>query len=346
MITIDGSYGEGGGQILRTSLAFSAIFQEPILIENIRAKRSKPGLRPQHLTCVKAMAKITGAKVDGAEIGSSRLYFHPRAVHGGDYMFDVAERMGSAGSVGLIFQTLLLPLSLAEEVSVVTLRGGTHVPWSPPYHYLSDVFLPMVSKMGIRCTLEIIKWGWYPKGGGEVRAIIRPVQGLKSVSFIEPLKSPKIEVTCASSNLPSHITEREKARIEGRLKEKGFRCTFRTLDRAAADGQGNFVFLCAKDKDTVVGFSSLGKPGKKAEKVADEVVDAFFRFLEKGAAIDRYLSDQIVPYMAMVEDTSVIFAEEISKHLLTNIWAIQKFKNISFRVEGIEGEKGKIIKGA
>lgn len=343
MIEIDGSFGEGGGQILRTSLTLSAIFNKAIVIENIRAKRSKPGLRPQHLTCVRAMAKVTGAKVEGAEIGSKNLCFHPSAILQGNYLFDVAEKRKSAGSVALIFQTLLLPLSLAKGISRVTIKGGTHVPWSPPFDYLSKVFLPTVSRMGICSTLDIIRCGWYPEGGGEVRAVIHPIRSLKSIFLTERAQSLHIEVTCASSNLPSHIIDRENIRIESRLKERGLKVAFRTLDVPAV-GQGNAVFLCAKNEHTIAGFSSLGKRGKKAETVADEVADAFFHFLDGGASVDTHLSDQLLPYMALAQGTCAIFSEQITQHLLTNIWAIQKFGDISFQVEGNQGEKGKVTK--
>jgi RNA 3'-terminal phosphate cyclase (ATP) len=343
MTKIDGSFGEGGGQILRTSLTLSAVYNKPVLIENIRAKRSKPGLRPQHVTCVQALAKITRAKIEGAETGSKSLSFYPSGIYSGDYLFDVAEKERSAGSVSLIFQTLLLPLALGGGTSRVVIRGGTHVPWSPPFHYLSEVFMPTVSKMGISSTLRIIRWGWYPEGGGEVEVVINPIEGLRAVSFLERVESPTIKVMCVSSNLPSHIAERERGRIENCLKQLGLEAQFHTSD-VPARGQGNFVFLRVKDKGVVAGFSSLGKRGKRAERVADEVVHDLFRFLETGASIDSHLADQLVPYMALAEGSCSIHTERITPHLLTNVWVIQRFLDISFQVEGSEGEKGRVAK--
>ena len=163
MIHIDGSQGEGGGQILRTALSLSALLGLPVTIENIRANRPKAGLRPQHLTAVKALKEICGAEVEGMAVDSRRIAFRPGRVRPGNYFFDV----GTAGSVTLILQALLLPLALAPGPSRIKLRGGTHVPWSPPYHYLAEVFLPTLALMGIQTAVRLGKWGWYPKGGGE-----------------------------------------------------------------------------------------------------------------------------------------------------------------------------------
>ncbi len=176
MITIDGSYGEGGGQVLRTSLSLSALLGEAARIENIRAKRRKPGLQAQHLTGVLGTAQICNAELRGAELGSQTLTFAPQSPpQAGDYTFDVAKarKGGSAGSTSLVFQTLLLPLAFADGDSHLTLRGGTHVAWSPPFHYLKHVYLPTLERMGIEATAEINQWGWYPIGGGEIRARVR-----------------------------------------------------------------------------------------------------------------------------------------------------------------------------
>ncbi len=174
MLNLDGSYGEGGGQILRTSLSFSALLGAPVKIERIRAGRPKPGLRPQHLTAVRALARITGAEVAGAELHSQELTFKPRAPKPGHYLFDVAEKSGSAGSVTLIAQTLLPPLLQGGRPSTLILKGGTHVPWSPTAHYLIHVFIPALARLGAPVTMTLERWGWYPRGGGEVRLSLAP----------------------------------------------------------------------------------------------------------------------------------------------------------------------------
>jgi RNA 3'-terminal phosphate cyclase (ATP) len=189
VLTIDGSYGEGGGQVLRTSLALSAITGTPVQIEGIRAGRRKPGLRPQHLTCVRAAAKVCGAKVEGAKLNAQALTFRPQdSPRAGTYTFDVAQaaKGGSAGSVSLILQTVLLPLALAEGTSQIMLKGGTHVAWSPPFDYLKRVYLPTLARIGIRAKVRIEKWGWYPVGGGVVKAV---VEGRPAVSEQRPASS-------------------------------------------------------------------------------------------------------------------------------------------------------------
>jgi len=162
MLKIDGSYGEGGGQILRTALSLSCLLREPIEIFNIRKGRKVPGLQPQHLTCVKAAKRVSDADTEGDKVGSINLIFSPKEVKGGYYLFDI----GTAGSTSLVLQTLFLPLSLAPNPSKVEITGGTHVPWSPPFHYLNYIVIPILERMGLRIRLWIEKWGWYPKGGG------------------------------------------------------------------------------------------------------------------------------------------------------------------------------------
>ena len=169
IIRIDGSLGEGGGQILRTSLALSCVLRVPVEVVNIRKARQKPGLQPQHLTAVNAAAAVCRAKVEGAHLSSIAVRFEPDAVAGGDYLFDVSEKKGSAGSAPLVLQTVLPPLCFANRPSTVTVIGGTHVPWSPTAHYLEQVFSPMLARIGVNAEILLEKWGWYPAGGGKLR---------------------------------------------------------------------------------------------------------------------------------------------------------------------------------
>lgn len=334
MRVLDGSYGEGGGQILRTSLSLAALLCQPVRIENIRARRPKPGLRPQHLTAVRALARITRAAVTGDDIGSTAITFKPQGIFPGDYTFDVAERTGSAGSVTLIAQALLPPLARATGPSELTLKGGTHVPWSPPAHYLSQVFFPALAELGLSVQLKLRRWGWYPQGGGEMRLLIQPTGTLAPVTWTKPPNRRAFRALSAAANLPEHVIERQRRRLAERLDWPV------SIDQvqAQSQGKGSLVFLWGPH----AGFSALGARGKRAETVADEVADAFVRFRARQAATDLHLADQMVLYLALASGPSVIRTEEITSHLLTNIWVVEQFLGPLFQIRGQLGEPGDI----
>jgi RNA 3'-phosphate cyclase len=337
MIHIDGSQGEGGGQILRTALSLSALLGLPVAIENIRANRPKAGLRPQHLTAAKALKEICGAEVEGLAVDSRRIAFRPGRVRPGKYFFDV----GTAGSVTLILQALLLPLALAPGPSRISLRGGTHVPWSPPFHFLSEVFLPTLALMGIKTAVRLGKWGWYPKGGGEMEVDIHSAETLKPLVLDQPWEPEEVRALCASSRLPGHILERERKRIEVLLSERRFNTRYE-LTEGASFGPGNMVFIAARKGQAAAGFSSLGARGKPAEQVAEEVVQAFLSFLASGAAVDEHLGDQILPYLALAPGRSEILVQSVSSHLRTNLWVVNQFMPARLVLEEEQG-LGKVI---
>jgi len=332
MIRIDGSQGEGGGQILRTALSLSTLLGLPVTIENIRANRPKAGLRPQHLTAVKALKEICGAEVEGMAIDSRRIAFRPGRVKPGNYFFDV----GTAGSVTLVLQALLLPLARATGPSRIILRGGTHVPWSPPYQYLSEVFLPILGHMGIQTTVRLKKWGWYPKGGGEMEIDIHPVEVLTPLVLDQPWEPDRLNILCASSNLPDHILERERKRIEARLQPHGFKAHYE-IQEGASIGQGNMVFIATRKGQAAAGFSSLGAKGKPAEQVAEEAVNSFLSFLDSGAAVDEHLGDQLLPYLALAPGRPEILVHGLSSHLRTNLWVVSQFMPSRLTLEEEQG---------
>ena len=219
LLTIDGSFGEGGGQILRTSLALAAITGQEITIDNIRAGRDKPGLRPQHLTGALAVAEICDAQIEGAQVGSTKLIFRPRAARGGSYEFDVSKITRSAGSVNLILQTILWPLAFADNKSRVTIKGGTHVPFAPTFNYINDTFLPTVARMGVVCRYSMTRAGYYPIGGGEVTLEIQPVNTLSPIFLDERTEPPHVQLTSAVSNLPDQIAHRQMRTATQRLSK-------------------------------------------------------------------------------------------------------------------------------
>ena len=342
-LEIDGSYGEGGGQILRSGLALSAILNQPIKIKKIRAGRKKPGLAPQHLTGVNAIAEITDAEVDGADIRSQSLEFIPKTIKPGKYTFDVADIQPSAGSISLIFQTIAIPLAFADVTSIVALRGGTHVKWSPPVHYLQEVFLPQAAKFGFHGEISLKKWGWYPRGGGEVVAEIKPAKIFRPVELIERGKLLSISGVSASSNLPKHIVRRQKDRVYRDLRKLGCEVDITEIEGRSI-GQGTLVFLKATFENTVAGFSSLGERGKRAETVADEACGELMSFLQTDAAVDAHLADQLVLLMALAKESSAITTSKVTRHLVTNIWVAEQFLPVKFDVDGQEGMPCRITK--
>jgi RNA 3'-terminal phosphate cyclase (ATP) len=345
MITIDGSYGEGGGQVLRTSLALAAITGQTVRVQRIRAGRRKPGLAPQHLTGVRAVARVCNAQVEGDKLKSQELTFVPGSVRQtGTFTFDVAQaaKGGSAGAVSLIFQTVLLPLAQAAGASQLTLRGGTHVSWSPPFDYLKRVYLPALARMGLQAKVNIVKWGWYPIGGGEVQAWIEG-QGAKGalggVDLRERGRLLRVRGISASSNLPKHIRTRQEGAALQALRANGLNARIDVVD-APSRGQGTVVFLWAEFEKVVAGFTSLGERGKPAERVAEEAVDALLAYLHGDAALDRHLADQLVLPMALAGSPSQFTTETVTQHLLTNAWVVNQFLPGRVRVEGEEGLPG------
>ncbi|MCP4211113.1 MAG: RNA 3'-terminal phosphate cyclase [Halieaceae bacterium] len=337
MIRIDGSQGEGGGQVLRSSLTLSILTQTPFHITRIRANRSKPGLRPQHLAAVRAAAAISRAQVQGADPGSTSLQFRPGRVQPGAYQFDI----GTAGSTSLVFQTLFLPLALAAEPSQLTITGGTHVPWSPCYHYLERQWLSVLHACGYRARLRLDQAGFYPKGGGRIRATIQPVATLTPFDLSACGRLEMVSGLSIIANLPAHIARRQQEQVERRLRGRVPDLQVETAT-LASPGQGTAVFLQAIYQTGCAAFTALGRRGKPAERVADEAVDALDMFLATGAAVDKHLADQLILPLALLPGESTFTTAEITQHLLTNIDVVQSFLPVSIDVQGALGKPGAI----
>ena len=341
MIHIDGSHGEGGGQILRTALSLAAIRGAEIEITNIRAGRRRPGLMAQHLTGVRAVAQIAHGELEGAALESGRIRFRPARIEGGRYTFNVAEVRASAGSTGMIFQSIAPVLAFAEAPSEVVLKGGTHTAWAPPTDYLREVFLPLASRMGFDAELSTAIWGWYPVGGGVVRTQVRPVRALRSLDLMERGKLVELTGLSVVSNLPTSIARRQRLQLRKRLNEQRLDAKIKILD-APATGKGTFIFLLARFENVVAGFSSLGRRGVRAERVADEAAEEFLAYWAAKGALDPHLADQLILYAALAEGRSRFTTSQVSQHLLTNVWVTEQLLPVRFEVEGEIGEEGRV----
>jgi len=339
-VTIDGSQGEGGGQIVRTSLALSVLLGTELTLFNIRAGRPKPGLQAQHLTAVRAAASVAHAKVEGGAIGSTAIQFAPRGLHPGHYHFDVAEISGSAGSVSLVYQTVLLPLAFAGAPSTITLRGGTHVPWSPPYDFVSQIFLRTLEPLGIEASLELRQAGYYPPGGGLLAGSIQPAAVLQPLDLTQRGPLQRLTAFVRTSNLPGHVSERMAARITGRLPLHKLHVD---VSEVPARSPGAFCLLVAEYKGAVAGFDGLGELRKPAEKVADEAIDAYEAFERTGAAVDRHLADQLLLPLALAAGSSRFTTDAVTEHLLTNAAVIRQFlPACAMDVRGKRGQPGTV----
>ncbi len=345
-LVIDGSYGEGGGQIVRTSLALSAITGRPIRLEKIRAGRRKPGLAAQHLTGVRAAAEICTARLEGDALGSQALSFAPGGpTRAGDYRFDVAaqRRGGSAGATSLVLQTVLPPLALADGASTVRVRGGTHVAWSPSFDYLRDVWLPVLEPMGVTAEVELARWGWYPVGEGEIRAKIR---GLGPGRFA-PLKLDdrgelaSVSGRAAASRLPGHIPRRMGERASELLAAEGLAAEIEPRSvRAAGPGAG--LFLTVRYAGVHAGISALGRRGKPSEEVAADAVAALVGHHESGAAVDEHLGDQLILPASLAAGESTYTVSRVTAHLATNAWTVERFGLAEVSIEEAADGTGKV----
>jgi RNA 3'-terminal phosphate cyclase (ATP) len=279
---------------------------------------------------VRALAEIADAEVAGATLGSTALTFVPRGLRPGPYRFDVGAVTGSAGSVALLFQALLLPLVLAGAPSRLTLIGGTHVPWSPPVHYLTGVFLPALARVGLAARLVLRRWGWYPAGGGEVEAVIEPAGSIAGFRPAGRAGEGPITGLSAVSRLPRSIAERQRRRALERLAQAGLEAGIAVEEDDTARGPGTLVFLAAAGR---TGSSALGRRGVPAERVADEAVDAWLGVHASGADVDEHLADQLVPFLALAREPSSYTCRAVSGHLTTVAWVVEQLLPVRVRIE-------------
>jgi RNA 3'-terminal phosphate cyclase (ATP) len=343
LINIDGSYGEGGGQILRSAIAMSVLTKKPVNISNIRSNRPIPGLKPQHYTAINIIKDISNAKTEGLEIGSSNLIFTPGEIKGGNYKFDI----GTAGSIVLVFQACLLAfVNIKEEINI-KLSGGTDVKWCPSWDYFEHVFIPMVKKIGVSVNVELIKRGYYPKGGGIAKISIKPFQKLIPLNFGSNQLFDTIHGIIHLGNLPEHIGKRMKHSTIKILTQNNLKSSI-NIDSVESLSNGTGITLWAENNNTILGYTILGEKGIPAEKIGEKCATGIINEVQSGANIDIHNFDQILPYLVLLDnEVSTFNVKDVSSHAETNMWLISQFfedKDI-FNVSDINNFKKIKIKG-
>lgn len=324
MIQIDGSYGEGGGQIIRTSVSLAAITGREIRIDQIRAKRSKPGLQPQHLMSVKAAAELCQAETYGAAVGSTSLTFKPtRPVRAGDYRFDI----GTAGSAPLVAQTVLVPLAFTGQPCKVTVTGGTHNPMAPSSDYLEHIYAPALREMGVSVAVNSPRAGFYPAGGGLLEVELTGSASLHPIHRLDrgPLK--RLQAIVTTSGLADHVFNRARTVIESRLPMAKV-----VHEEKPSSGAGAAVVLVAEHEGGSAGFTGLGEKGKPMERVAEEAIDLYEEWAGQDAPVDEHLADQLVLPAVFASGQSSWRTSETTEHLRSVLWLVEHFMPVSYEI--------------
>ena len=337
VIDVDGSWGEGGGQVVRLSVALSALIGKPITICNIRAKRSPPGLRPQHETAVRAVAQMADAEVEGLSVGSTRLSFSPKTSKGGRLFFDA----GTAASTSLILQSLMPIMAFSKEPVQVELHGGTNNPWAPAIDYLQGALLPTLARMRFRGSIELVRRGFYPQGGGIVRAAVSPVERLNSIVSTEFGEIRGIRGLSYSSRLPSHIAARMATSANKTIVKDGFKEASIELEslqprdsRCAINSGCGIILFAELSSGAIICGDSLGEIGKPAEQVGYEAAESLCEQLRTGSPVDKHLGDQLIVYMGLACGLSEVKVSQLTLHTLTCIHVLEEMLDVHFKVFG------------
>lgn len=334
MIIIDGTTGEGGGQILRTSLSLSMITGQPIQIKKIRGKRKKPGIMRQHLGCIKAAVRISNGYAEGAELGNDTLTFHPGPVQPGTYRFAI----GSAGSSMLLFQTILPALIRLEEPTTIQLEGGTHNPLAPSWEFLKNSFLPQLRKMGCAVEANLEVPGFFPAGGGKWSATIYPTKQLIPIHLESPGKLIKRKAVLIYSDIPEFVKDRQ---IDLLRKELSWGPDHFNVVEYEATCPGNMISLQLQYDDASHVFDSLGERGRSSEKVIARAFNGMKKQIDSKTPVCRFLADQLLLPMALAGKGSYQ-TRKLSLHTKTNMEIIQEFLDVRFSVTQLKEDVFKV----
>lgn len=329
MLEIDGAYGEGGGQLVRTAVALSAITHRPVRISNIRAGRSRPGLAAQHIAAVRAVAALCEARTAHLDPHSAEIQFDPGAIRGGSYRFEI----GTAGSTMLVLQALIPVAVMAGGFCRVVVTGGTDVRGAPPGDYMCHVVLPLLGRMGVEASLDVRRRGYYPQGGGEVEFALTH-SALRPLRCERPGGVLRVEGHVHVARLSEEVAERMRAAAHRRLEECGLPAAIglSVLDQGQAHGPGGAITLWVADGGGILGAARVAERGVRAESLGAAVAEEIAADVRHGAALDRHAADQILVYLALARGESEITVRELTSHARTAMWLIERFLPVRFEV--------------
>ena len=342
MIDVDGSMMEGGGQLLRMAITYSAVMGTPVRVRNIRAGRRQPGLRPQHLTTLKAVAEICDADARGLSLGSKEVEFKPRPPRGGVYDFDI----GTAGSISLLLRCVAPIAAFASSPARLRVRGGTAVRWSPPVLILDRVVWEALRQMGFKGELTVRREGFYPRGGGLVEAAISPLERLRPFVAGRPERVKLVRGVSLCGRLPEHVAARQARAAEAVLREAGYRAEVEhrvVAGREAPLSPGSLICLWAETEPrTFMGADALGERGKPAERVGAEAAESLVDQLRTGAAVDLHTADSLVLWCSLADGESSCKTSRLTMHTETAIELARIITGAQFKVEGELGTPARI----
>lgn len=332
-VDVDGSQGEGGGQILRTALAFSVILAKPVKVSKVRAGREVPGLRRQHVSTLEILSRVFDGELGGATEGSTEVSFVP----GTSKVRDVVLDMGTAASITLVLQAVVPAAALSGSGVTLDLKGGTDVPWSPTADYFDGVVRRAYSSAGIEFEMKVLRRGYYPRGGGRVTAVVRPSKGIRPVVLAASEGPHDVRVFSRCGSLPAHVAERQKDAAVDVLRRAGYAAGAAEATSGDADSPGSSVLVCSVGQGEYLGCDSLGERGRPSEDVGRASAEAMVEVLRSGATIDSNLADMLLPLLSLADGPSTTRLPAISSHLQTTLSIAKQFTSCDYTLEDAGG---------
>lgn len=325
-LEIDGSYGEGGGQILRTAVAFSIILGRPVKVSKIRAGRGNPGLRQQHASALRILREVSGGRLEGGEVGSTSISFFPGVVEAAEMKVDLR----TAASITLVLQAVVPAASLSRSSLDLQLVGGTDVPWSPTLDYFEFVVLPSLKLLGIDGHIQAGKRGYYPRGGGVVRARIEPCKQVIALDLSKRDANPTVSIISRCGRLPSHVAERQSKAALAYLANHRIAAEAVSTSQVTSDSPGSSILVSTTGRGLFLGSDSIGARGKSSEAVGREAAEAFVGVYASGACVDPHLSDTLAPILSLGSSESRLLVPQITEHLRTSLYVAKLFTACSY----------------